>query len=137
AGARSGCRRGADLCDRPSPQRHPARAGDRRCDREAGLRRHARSGHPAVRDRPFCARACGRMTGAIMPKTKGTVRINGRSEPLTVTSLAALLDAKADEIPSRGVAIAVNGSVVPRTSWPATPLNDGDRVEIVRVMQGG
>jgi len=72
-----------------------------------------------------------------MTETKGTIQINGRSEPLAAASIAALLEAKADEIPPRGIAIAVNGSVVPRASWPTTPLNDGDRVEIVRVMQGG
>jgi sulfur carrier protein len=66
-----------------------------------------------------------------------TIQINGRSEPLAAANLAALLDAKADEIPARGIAIALNGSVVPRASWPTTPLNDGDRIEIVRVMQGG
>jgi sulfur carrier protein len=66
-----------------------------------------------------------------------TIQVNGRSETLAVTSIAALLDAKADEIPARGIAIALNGSVVPRASWATTRLNDGDRVEIVRVMQGG
>jgi sulfur carrier protein len=72
-----------------------------------------------------------------MADVKGTIQINGRSEPLAVASIAALLEAKADEMPARGIAVAVNGSVVPRASWPTTRLNDGDRVEIVRVMQGG
>lgn len=36
-----------------------------------------------------------------------------------------------------GVAVAVNGEVVPRSSWPATPLHDGDRVELLGAMQGG
>jgi sulfur carrier protein len=72
-----------------------------------------------------------------MSETMGTIEINGRREPLAAGSIAALLEAKADEIPARGIAIAVNGSVVPRASWPTTRLNDGDRVEIVRVMQGG
>ena len=71
------------------------------------------------------------------PAPQATIHVNGRSEPLMTTSLTALLDAKADEIPPRGIAIALNGSVVPRSSWPTTRLNDGDRIEIVRVMQGG
>jgi sulfur carrier protein len=36
-----------------------------------------------------------------------------------------------------GVAAAVNGEVVPRRSWPATPVRDGDRVEVVTAVQGG
>ncbi len=39
--------------------------------------------------------------------------------------------------PRRGVAVAVNGEVVPRAGWPATPLRDGDRVEILTAAQGG
>ena len=35
------------------------------------------------------------------------------------------------------VAQAVNGDVVPRGSWAATPLRDGDQVEIVTAVQGG
>ncbi|MFC6051123.1 sulfur carrier protein ThiS, partial [Methylobacterium hispanicum] len=36
-----------------------------------------------------------------------------------------------------GVAIALNGRVVRRRDWEATPVRDGDRIEIVRAMQGG
>jgi sulfur carrier protein len=37
----------------------------------------------------------------------------------------------------KGFAIALNGAVVPRAAWAATALNDGDRIEIIRAMQGG
>ncbi|MGC8463952.1 MAG: sulfur carrier protein ThiS [Acidimicrobiales bacterium] len=37
----------------------------------------------------------------------------------------------------RGVAVAVNGTVVPRSQWDATVLNPGDRVEIVTAAAGG
>jgi sulfur carrier protein len=36
-----------------------------------------------------------------------------------------------------GVAAAVNGDVVPRRAWAATPLRDGDQVEVVTAVQGG
>ena len=36
-----------------------------------------------------------------------------------------------------GVAAAVNGEVVPRSSWAATPLRRGDQVEVVTAVQGG
>ncbi|MCZ7435376.1 sulfur carrier protein ThiS [Micromonospora sp. WMMC241] len=37
----------------------------------------------------------------------------------------------------RGVAVAVNGEVVPRGGWPASVLRDGDRVEVLSAAQGG
>ncbi|MDG4789924.1 sulfur carrier protein ThiS [Micromonospora sp. WMMD1102] len=37
----------------------------------------------------------------------------------------------------RGVAVAVNGEVVPRGGWPARQLRDGDRVEVLTAAQGG
>jgi sulfur carrier protein len=37
----------------------------------------------------------------------------------------------------RGYAIALNGAVVRRDVWSLTPIGDGDRIEIVRAMQGG
>jgi sulfur carrier protein len=35
------------------------------------------------------------------------------------------------------VAAAVGGEVVPRKKWAATPVQDGDRIEIVTAVQGG
>ena len=37
----------------------------------------------------------------------------------------------------RGVAVACNGEVVPKSSWPRTPVTDGDRIEIVTAAAGG
>jgi len=37
----------------------------------------------------------------------------------------------------RGIAVAVNGEVVPRTGWPAAPLHEGDMVEVLTAAQGG
>ncbi|MFG3014704.1 sulfur carrier protein ThiS [Streptomyces cinerochromogenes] len=37
----------------------------------------------------------------------------------------------------RGVAAAVNETVVPRAEWAATALADGDRVEVLTAVQGG
>jgi len=38
---------------------------------------------------------------------------------------------------TRGVAIAVNQEVVPRSAWPAVALHEGDRIEILEAHQGG
>jgi sulfur carrier protein len=37
----------------------------------------------------------------------------------------------------RGVAVAVNGTVVPRSTWSTVPLADGDAVEVLTAAQGG
>jgi sulfur carrier protein len=37
----------------------------------------------------------------------------------------------------RGLAVAVDGEVVPRGQWDAVELHDGQRIEIVHAVQGG
>ena len=37
----------------------------------------------------------------------------------------------------RGVAVAVEGEVVPRGEWTSTRLSDGQRVEVLQAVQGG
>jgi sulfur carrier protein len=65
------------------------------------------------------------------------IRINGQDEVLSVTTLGALLEEKAVDVAQRGIAVALNGSVVPRSAWAETALKAGDNVEIVRARQGG
>ena len=52
----------------------------------------------------------------------------------SVNDLIASLNLPYD---GRGIAIAVNNSVVSKSRWHEHKLNDGDRIEIVRAMQGG
>lgn len=66
-----------------------------------------------------------------------TIRVNGESEPLAATTLEALLAEKAVDTGQRGIAVALNGAVVPRAAWRDTELRAGDSVEIVRARQGG
>ena len=37
----------------------------------------------------------------------------------------------------RGVAVALDGEVVPRRLWDEVALHEGQRVEVVRAVQGG
>jgi sulfur carrier protein len=64
------------------------------------------------------------------------IRVNGREEPLIAGTVAELLRARGIE-GARGVAVAVNGVVVPARSWQALALAGGDQVEIVRPFGGG
>lgn len=54
-------------------------------------------------------------------------------EGRTVRNLLGLLDLG----DGRGVAVALDGEVVPRSEWDAAQLRDGQRVEVVRAVQGG
>ncbi|HKR26813.1 MAG TPA: sulfur carrier protein ThiS [Acidobacteriaceae bacterium] len=65
--------------------------------------------------------------------------INGQSRDFpklsssaTVQDLLNALALKADRI-----AVEHNGSIVSRTAWPATPISDGDKFEIVHFVGGG
>ncbi|MEV6299310.1 sulfur carrier protein ThiS [Actinoplanes sp. NPDC051861] len=62
--------------------------------------------------------------------------VNGRLESRSDTCSVAVLVAEITEA-SRGVAVAVNGTVVPRSTWSAVDLADGDRVEVLTAAQGG
>lgn len=64
------------------------------------------------------------------------IRVNGEPRRLGRATTVALL---VDELvsTSRGIAVAVNGEVVPRSDWDGRPLSDGDRVEVLTAAQGG
>jgi sulfur carrier protein len=73
-----------------------------------------------------------------MTMSQETIRVNGENEPLGAQrTLDALLAEKTADIAQRGVAVALNGAVVPRAAWRETLLRAGDSVEIVRARQGG
>jgi sulfur carrier protein len=65
------------------------------------------------------------------------ISVNGQREQLGAETLDALLTKKTADCGERGIAVAVNGAVVPRAAWPTTRLRPGDAVEIVRARQGG
>jgi len=64
--------------------------------------------------------------------------VNGEERSLadgaTVLTLLESLSAPSD---GRGVAVAVEGEVVPRSEWAVTKLVAGGRVEVLVAVQGG
>lgn len=67
---------------------------------------------------------------------KVAVTLNGVAEDLAAGTTVADLVARHLESP-RGVAVARNEEVVPRSQWATTPVSDGDRFEILTAAQGG
>ena len=65
------------------------------------------------------------------------IEVNGERQALEVSTLAALIEARGIEPGGRGIAVALNGSVVPRAVWTETILRAGDTIEVVQAKQGG
>ncbi|GAA2100905.1 sulfur carrier protein ThiS [Microlunatus panaciterrae] len=67
------------------------------------------------------------------------IYVNG--EERSVSDDATLIDVLGAEVengePRRGIAVAVDGAVVPRRQLTGTELRSGTRVEIVTAVQGG
>jgi thiazole synthase len=67
-----------------------------------------------------------------------TVEING--EPIELadgSSVAAAVELAGVTSERRGIAVAVDGEVVPRADWDATRLHEGQAIEVVRAIGGG
>lgn len=67
------------------------------------------------------------------------LHINGEERELELAGQATLQAAleQLEVGQGRGVAVAVNDRVVPRSQWAERALAEGDRVEIIRATQGG
>ena len=106
---------------------------------------------PATADAIAELLADGRVPPAIAPFTTGALRrprshwrsmqitLNGEVRTLapdeaSVRGLLELLDLRPD---ARGVAVALDGAVLPRGQWGETVLAEGQRVEILTAAQGG
>jgi sulfur carrier protein len=66
------------------------------------------------------------------------LRVNG--EPVQVAEGATIADLVAQLVVdegARGVAVAVDRSVVPRSEWATTPARAGSLVEVVSAAAGG
>ncbi len=66
-----------------------------------------------------------------------SIVVNGETAPLTAANVAELLQDAGVDPQARGVAVAVNGTVVPRRDWVQRRLAAGDLVEIVKPFAGG
>jgi sulfur carrier protein len=67
-----------------------------------------------------------------------TVIVNGRpAEVAAGETVAALLATLGHAPGGPGIAVALNGEVVPRGAWATTSLGDHDRLEVLGASQGG
>ena len=66
------------------------------------------------------------------------ITVNGKPSDLDAgITVRALVTALAIPADARGVAVAIDAEVVPRSEWAATTLEPGQHVELLAAMQGG
>ncbi|WP_279754247.1 sulfur carrier protein ThiS [Rothia similmucilaginosa] len=64
-----------------------------------------------------------------------TITYNGE---LLTTNTATVFDLVMEQFGTdAGVAVALNRSILPRSAWKNSVLNDGDRVDALTAVQGG
>jgi sulfur carrier protein len=64
--------------------------------------------------------------------------LNGEPRELREGATAAeAVEASGAAASGRGVAVAVDGEVVPRGEWASVELHEGQRVEVLQAVQGG
>ena len=66
-----------------------------------------------------------------------TISINGERKLLSSSTLIELLEENGVDSIKGGVAVALNGEVVPRADWAQTSMKSDDKVEIVHIVRGG
>ena len=67
-----------------------------------------------------------------------TLRVNGDAlEVAAGSTIADLVSALTEEDEPKGVAVAVDRCVIPRSEWATTPARAGSLVEVVTAAAGG
>lgn len=64
------------------------------------------------------------------------IKVNNKemelSEPLSLQQLAETL-----QMPEKGVAVAINNQMIPRTKWSEAILQENDQVVVIKAACGG
>lgn len=64
------------------------------------------------------------------------IKLNGEIREIEQGADLARLVEQLD-LPRQRIAVELNGSVIRRANWAETPVNDGDRIEVVQLVGGG
>ena len=85
------------------------------------------------------ATPAAKSTSLANPEPASAMNIRVNDQPHSVALGATLLDLLRElAIAERkGVAVAINDAVVPRSAWSERPLAESDRVLVIQATQGG
>ena len=65
------------------------------------------------------------------------IKINGAARTVAASTIVEILREEGVDENARFVAVALNGSAVPRRNWAEMCLSAGDDVQIVKPVSGG
>jgi sulfur carrier protein len=65
------------------------------------------------------------------------IYVNDQPRPLAAAATLFALLKGLGLAERKGVAVALNGAVVPRAEWPVQSLSDADHVLVIQATQGG
>ena len=63
------------------------------------------------------------------------LKVNDKEVETGATTLSQF--SQEQNLPTSGIAVAVNNRMIPRTEWDAFILNDGDSILIIKAVCGG
>ena len=63
------------------------------------------------------------------------LKVNDKEVETGATNLSQF--SQEQNLPTSGIAVAVNNRMIPRTEWDAFILNDGDSILIIKAVCGG
>jgi sulfur carrier protein len=63
------------------------------------------------------------------------IKINNKATSTTATNLQVLSEEM--NLPEKGVAIAINNKMIPRTEWVQTTIEEGADIVIIKAACGG
>ena len=66
-----------------------------------------------------------------------TVKINKTEHELSDGLNVSQVLEQVPNLPQSGIAVAVNGDVVPKTDWQSLIVKDGDAITVIRAFYGG
>ena len=69
--------------------------------------------------------------------TASTITVNDQPRPFPEGGRLAELVSELGLAERKGIAVAINGMVVPKSEWPCRALAAADRVLIIQATQGG
>jgi sulfur carrier protein len=74
---------------------------------------------------------------SMVERGRATITLNGKPVTVESANVRELLERLGYDAERRGMAVALNGRVLPRGGWDERRVCDGDELEIVGAVQGG
>lgn len=66
------------------------------------------------------------------------IKLNGEEKLFNgLNTIEEVINSYLNGKEARGIAVALNSTIVPKQKWNDTILNDNDEIEIVHAVQGG